>query len=65
MNAKEKQASAEQTFVFLRSLTSKAPAKQAGERVSAGLRVKPEAKFSAFINEQSVCEADFCFNDLH
>ena len=33
------QAAAKQTFVFLRTLTSKAPAKQVMQRVSAALRV--------------------------
>ena len=35
MSAKEKQAAAKQTFVFLAPLANEYPAKQDGERVSA------------------------------
>ena len=38
-SAKEKQAAAKQTFVFLARETSKGPMKSDRERVSAGLRV--------------------------
>ena len=59
MSPKEKQAAAQQTFVFHGPLTKVSPAQQAVERVSAG---DLSIRYNEPQRKTSGCAADICFS---